>query len=67
MPQTDPYDRCRLQELGRRRQAALNELEAIRQAVIDEIPAARAAGVTWREISQATTYTENQLQNLARQ
>lgn len=61
------YDRSRLQDLGRRRQAALDELEAIRQAVIAEIPQARAAGVTWRGISQDTTYTENQLQNLARQ
>lgn len=58
------YNLNKLQDLGKRRTAALAELEAVRHAVLAELPAARQAGITWREIATATSYTETQLRNL---
>jgi hypothetical protein len=54
------YDRTKLRQLGEERRAALAALARIRREVAGELPAARKA-LTWREISAAATYTEQQL------
>lgn len=59
----DHYDMTRLHRLGRRRRAARAEHEAARQKIAADLPAARET-CTWRQLSVASGYTENQLQNM---
>lgn len=59
------YDTSELRRAGELRRDGLAKEAEAREIVLREVKAARKAKLTWREISEMTSYTDAQLQTLA--